>query len=136
MTSILKRFWHVLLIPENNRKSWRVDWKGCDLHRLLVTFWSCLGFVGLVSRVPLPLSSQTTASLAGQLLGSASLYVLNHQHAEKGSGDLGRLLEHWNATPTSQSLGHYNEIHCFSSQMNCQEQEGGRSLSLLIISPW
>ena len=35
----------------------------------------------------------------------------------------------------NMTIGHYNEIHCFSSQMNCQEQEGGRSLSLLIISP-
>ena len=31
------------------KQSWKVDLKGCDVHRFMVTLWSSVGYVGLVS---------------------------------------------------------------------------------------
>ena len=32
------------------KRSWKVDLKGCDVHRFMVSLWSSVGYVGLVSR--------------------------------------------------------------------------------------
>ena len=61
------------------------------------------------------MSALCSNSLAGQPLGSTALDVLHHQHAEIGSGDLGRLfVEHWNALINKSHA--CNEIH---EQLKC-----------------
>jgi hypothetical protein len=40
---------YLLCNATSRRRSWKVDWKNCDMHRLAVTIWSSVSFVGLVS---------------------------------------------------------------------------------------
>ena len=48
-TKMLKVCWLALL--SRGRRSWRVDRKERDVHRLLVSFWTSLGYSVLVSDI-------------------------------------------------------------------------------------